>query len=89
MLIANQDVTSDRRSILTLSHLAPSVLTPSRHGPLRPVRPDTDPYVLCVLTRTPTSCASRQRLVLLYYLLTPPDLRLFSSYCGGSSAIAF
>ena len=40
MLIANQDVTSDRRRVLTLRHLAPSVLAPSGHGPLRPVRPD-------------------------------------------------
>ena len=40
MLIANQDVTSDRRRVLTLRHLVPSVLTPSGHGPLRPVRPD-------------------------------------------------
>jgi len=40
MLIANQDVTVDRRRILTLRHLAPSILTPSGHGPLCPVRPD-------------------------------------------------
>ena len=40
MLIANQDIMSDRRRILTLRHLAPSVLMPSGHGLLRPVRPD-------------------------------------------------
>jgi len=41
MLIANEDVTSDRRRVLSLRHLAPSVLTPSGHGPQRPVRPDS------------------------------------------------
>jgi len=47
------------------------------------IRPDA------IRTRTPTSCASWLRLVLLYYLRTPPDLQLFRSYCVGSSAIAF
>jgi len=50
---------------------------------LSAIRPDA------IQTWTPTSCASLLRLVLLYYLLTPPDLRLFRSYCVGSSAIAF
>jgi len=78
MLIANQEVTSDRRRILALHYLAPSVLTPSGHGPLRPVRPD---HVWC------SSITSRRPLIYDSSVPTASGPPLLRSDCVGSMTL--